>query len=156
MSNYGRRVVIDSGFEAVVGHVSRALREEGFHVIGRIDVRDHFWRDLGRDFRHYFLIQAWSPEWAVEALRHDLDLGTVLPVTIAVYELADGETAVVANEPFAPALETGELQRNSELGKIALAESERIARVFDRLQHDASRQSPDPKRRDAAQTSSST
>jgi uncharacterized protein (DUF302 family) len=154
MSDYRRRVVIDSGFEAVVGDVSRALREEGFHVIGRIDVRDHFWRDLGRDFRHYFLIQAWSPEWAVEALRHDLDLGTVLPVTMAIYELADGETAVVATEPFAPALETGE-QLNSELGAIALGESERIARVFDRLQQDASRQSPGSKRPDAAQASSS-
>src|SRR5574342_1276655 len=44
MNDYGRRIVIDMDFEAAVGAVSRAIREEGLQTLARIDVRDHFWR----------------------------------------------------------------------------------------------------------------
>lgn len=139
MNDYGRRIVVDLGFEAAVGEVSRAIREEGLHVIARIDVRDHFWRDLGRDFRHYFLLEAWSPDLAVEALRHNLDVGAILPTTFAIYELADGETAVVATEPLSPIASEPEWRRNAPaLAAIADRESERIARVLARVQHSSS------------------
>jgi uncharacterized protein (DUF302 family) len=136
MSDYDRRIVIDLGFETVVGEVSRAIREEGLQTIARIDVRDHFWRDLGHDFRQYFLIQAWSPELALEALQHDLDVGTIVPATFAMYELADGQTAVVAREPFSPLTADPEWRRAApELAAIAHREAERVARVLARLQH---------------------
>jgi uncharacterized protein (DUF302 family) len=120
MKDYERRIVVDSGFETVLGDASRAIREEGLQTIARIDVRDHFWRDIGHDFRRYFLIAAWSPDLALEALRSDLDVAASLPTTFAIYELADGETAVVAKLP--------------ELETVAARESERVARVLDRLQ----------------------
>lgn len=139
MSDYDRRIVIDLGFEAVVGEVSRALGEEGLQTIARIDVRDHLWRDLGHDFRQYFLIEAWSPELALEALQHDLGVGTILPVTFAIYELADGQTAVVAREPFSPLTADAEWRRAApELAAIADREIERVARVLAGLQHAAS------------------
>ena len=135
MNNYGRRVVVDLGFEAVLGEANRAIREEGLQVIARIDVRDHFWRDLGHDFRHYFLIEAWSPGFALEGLRHNLDVGTILPTTFAVYELADGKTAVVAKELFSSLAADPEWQRDAPaLAAIAHQESERVARVIARLQ----------------------
>ena len=138
--DYGRRIVLDLGFEAVVGEVSRAIRREGLCIIGRLDVRDHFWRDLGRDFRQYFLIEAWSPELALEALRHNLDVGTLLPTTFAIYELADGETAVVAKEPLSPiATEPDWRVDVPAIAAIADRESERVARVLARLQHASSR-----------------
>lgn len=141
MNDYGRRIVVDSGFEAVVGETCRAIREEGLQMVARIDVRDHFWRDLGHDFRHYFLLEVWSPELALEALRHNLDVGTVLPTTVAIYELADGETAVVAKEPFSPVAAEPEWRRDEPaLAAVADRESERVARVLERLQRVSSEQ----------------
>ena len=141
MNEYGRRIVIDLGFEAVLGEASRAIREEGLQMIARIDVRDHFWRDLEHDFRPYFLLEAWSPELALEALRHNLDVGIILPITFAIYELADGETAVVAREPFSPMAAEPDWRRDSPaFAAIADRESERVARVLARLQQSSSHQ----------------
>ena len=39
MKPYGRRLIVHLGFEAAVGEVSRAIRDEGLEIIGRIDVR---------------------------------------------------------------------------------------------------------------------
>ncbi len=135
MSDYGRRIVVDSGFETAVGDLSRAIREEGLRVIARVDVREHFRRELGRDFRQYFMLEAWSPELAREALKQNLDVGAVLPTGFSVYELADGETAVVAREPLSPLAEDPAWRRSSPLlATIVDRETTRVARVFSRLQ----------------------
>jgi uncharacterized protein (DUF302 family) len=98
----GRCIVVDMDFETAIAEVSRAIRDEGLQTLARIDVRDEFWRDLRKDFRRYYLIEAMAPELAFETLRSDLDAGVVLPMPFAVYELADGETAVIAKEPATP------------------------------------------------------
>lgn len=139
MNDYGRRIVLDLGFEAVLGEVSRAIREEGLQMIARVDIRDHFWRHLGHDFRQYFLLDAWSPEFAFEALRHNLEAGTMFPTTFAIYELADGETVVVAKEPLSSLAADSEWRKEAPaLATIADRECERVARVLARLQHASS------------------
>jgi uncharacterized protein (DUF302 family) len=144
MNVYGQRIVIDSGFERVLGEVSRAIREEGLHTIARIDLRDHFWRELSHDFRRYFLIEAWSPELALEALRHELSIGTILPATLAIYELADGQTAVVAREPLSALSEDLErLRETPDLATIAAQERTRMARIIARLRRVAAHQAPE-------------
>lgn len=131
MSDYGRRIVVDLDFETAVSETSRLIRREGLKIIARIDVRDHFRRDLSHDFRRYLLIDAWSSTLAVEALRHDLDVGPILPITFAVYELADGESVVVAKEPLAPYASNAAWRRDfPELATMADEEAERVARVF--------------------------
>jgi uncharacterized protein (DUF302 family) len=143
MNDYGRRIVIDLGFEAALGETSRAIREEGLQVLARIDVRDHLWRDLAHDFRRYYLLEAWSPELALEALRNNLEVGTILSTTFAIYELADGETAVVAKESFSQIAADPDWRRDAPaVAALVDRESLRVARVLERLQripsHDAS------------------
>lgn len=144
MSNeHGRRIVIDLGFEAALAEVSRAIRDEGLQMIARIDVRDHFWRDLGEPFRQYHLLIAWSPELAIDALRTRLEAGSILPVTFAVYELADGETAVVVKEPLSPAAAETVWQRETPaLASVASREAERVARIVGRIERSATRETP--------------
>ena len=132
MNDYGRRVVVDLEFETLVGETRRAIREEGLQVIARIDVRDHFWRELGHDFRQYILIDAWSSELALEALRHNLETGTILPTRFAIYELADGEGVVVAKPPFS---EPGWRRDAPALADMADRECELVARILERIQH---------------------
>lgn len=140
MNDYGRRIVVDLGFEAALGEASRAIREEGLQIIARIDVRNQFWRDVGHDFRQYFLLEAWSPELALEAFRRNLDVGIVLPTTFAIYELADGKAAVVAKEPFSPFADDSQWRRDDPtLAALADRESERVARTLERLRQASSR-----------------
>jgi uncharacterized protein (DUF302 family) len=134
MSNFGRRLVIDLPFEAALGETTRALRAEGFEVLARIDVRDQFRRGLGHDFRQYYVLEAWSSQLAVEALAHELDAGTLLPTRVVVYELADGETAVVIAPPLWPLREDfGWRAGAPELAEMADIECSRAARVADRI-----------------------
>ena len=139
MSDYGRRIVVDLPFEEAVAVVRRAVQEQGLDVIAGVDVRDRFRRQLAHDFRQYFLFDAWSPELAFEALRQDLDAGTILPTTIVIYELADGETAVSAREPLLPlAAHAGWRQQAPALAAMADHEAERMARAFATLTRGAS------------------
>jgi uncharacterized protein (DUF302 family) len=136
MTEYGRRIVVDLDFEAALGVTARALRNEGLRTIARIDVRDHVRRELAHDFRRYHVVDVWSPRLAFAALVHDLDAGPILPTRLAIYELADGGTAVVAAEPLAPMMTDPDWQREApELAMLAREESRRLARVLERLQH---------------------
>jgi len=133
--DYGRRIVVDLGFESTLGQVNLALREEGLCALARIDVRDHLMREQRHMFRQYEIIEAWSPDLAVETLGSHLDAGIVLPTRFALYELADGETAVLASEPMAPM--AAHPQWRADFPALAAAadrEAERVARVLARVQ----------------------
>ena len=143
MQDYGRRLVIDSTFDRAVNETVEAFQDEGLDIIGRVDVRDYARRKLHHDFRRYVLLQALPARLTVDALRQDLDAGTVLPATVAIYELADGETAVVAGQPFAPVLSDPSWQASvPELARLAERESEQIARALMRLQRLAGQPAP--------------
>ena len=134
MSDYGRRIVVDARFELVVNTLNIAMRAEGMQPLAQIDVRDHFAREQSHDFRRYVLVQAWSPELAIEALRNNLDAGTMLAAVFAIYELGDGETVVVANPPLAAFADDYEWRRLfPALASLADRETQRLARVIDRI-----------------------
>lgn len=99
MDDYGRRVVLDVPFQLAVAETSQLLREEGLDIVARFDVREYLVRTLHHDCRKYVLLEALAPELTLEALQHDPGIGPILPVTVGIFELADGETAVVASPP---------------------------------------------------------
>lgn len=125
MKPYGRRIIVHLGFEAAVGAVSRAIRDEGLEIVGRIDVRDRFRQGLRRDFRQYALLEAWTPELALEALRRNPDVGPLLSTTFAIYELSADETVVIA---------TGRRPTAGSLAVNTDQEVTRVGRVVQRLQ----------------------
>jgi uncharacterized protein (DUF302 family) len=101
MDTYGRRVTVDLPFDTAIDELLQTLKANGLAILGRTDVRDLLGRFAHHDFRRYVWIEVAIPSVALEALRTDLCVGAVLPTTIAVFELADGEVAVVVAEPFA-------------------------------------------------------
>jgi uncharacterized protein (DUF302 family) len=135
MQPYARRMVLDLKFEEALGLVNRTIRDEGLQAIARIDVREHFWRTLQHDFRQYVLIDAWSPELALEALRLDLDAGTAFHTTFAVYELADGETAVIVKYSPSSAPRDDRWRHDTDgLAALLDREHDRVSRVMQRLE----------------------
>jgi len=138
MDDYGRRVVLDVPFELAVAETSQVLRAEGFDLVGRLDVRDYLERTLRHECRQYVLLEALAPELTLQALQHDPAIGPLLPVMIGIYELADGETAVVASPPLAPVLsDFGWRAATPALPTIGDRASEQLARALDRLQRTA-------------------
>ena len=102
MEDYGRRIILDIPFEQAVTQTSHALHAEGFDVVATVDVRHYLARSAHHDCRRYLLLEALLPQVTLDALQHDSGLGPMLPTTIAIYELADGETAVAASPALAP------------------------------------------------------
>lgn len=140
MERYGRRVVVDLPFEAAVDEMIRALRAEGLELAGRLDVGRFLERTLHHDFRRYVLLEVVSPDVTLEALRQDLDVGAVLPTTCAIFELADGETAVVVAEPFGGLGSEVEWRRTAPaLAALADQACEQNARALNGLQQAALR-----------------
>jgi uncharacterized protein (DUF302 family) len=144
MYDYGRRLVLDLTFDRGVEVTINALRSERFEVIARVDVRDELRRTLNRDFRRYVLLIVSTPQSMFDVLKKDLAAGAVLPITIALYELADGEVAVVAAEPFeAVSNDRSWGETCPELAKLAAIETERLARALDELSHRTASARPD-------------
>lgn len=138
MDDYGRRVILDVPFELAVAETSQVFRDEGFDVVARLDIRDYLVRALHHECRRYMLLEALVPELTLAALQHDPGVGPILPVTIGVYELPDGETAVVASPPLAPVLsDLGWRAATPALAAIADRASEQLAQALDRLQRTA-------------------
>ena len=136
MDTYGHRIVVDREFESALGALCRALREEGLQVLSRADVRSHLWQEVGHDMRRYVRIEAWSPDLALEALREDMTVGAVLPTGFAVYELADGETAVVAHQALVDWAVDPDWRRDwPALAEVVEREADRVTRVMTRLEH---------------------
>jgi len=141
MSDYGRRLVINLSFDRAIEETIHALRDEGFDMASRIDVRDYCKIVLDHDCRRYVILGALPARITVRALLEDLDVGTILPATVALYELADGETAIVVAMPFAAVLEDQAWRQSApRLAALADEESEALARALDRLQRLAPRE----------------
>ena len=67
--NYYFSTEIAGTHEEVLETVIRALAEEGFGILTRIDVRETLKKKLGVDFRHYTILGACNPPLAHRALQ---------------------------------------------------------------------------------------
>jgi hypothetical protein len=116
----------------VLIEVLKAFQDEGLEIVSRLDVREHFKRTLGREFRRHIVFDVWAPDLAMNALRQDLEIGTFIMTRFVIYELADGETVVAATDGLSGLVGAC---RFDHLGLTALAdrERERAAAVLSRL-----------------------
>ncbi len=136
MTDYGRRLIIDADFDRTLLETMRAVQLEGLDIITRFDVREHLKRHAHHDCRRYVLLQVASPDLMLRALQTDIESGPFLPMTVGVYELADGETAVEATEPFAPVISDMAWRHASpELAALADREGAMLANALGRMQH---------------------
>ena len=144
MEDYGRRVSVDMPFDLTLQETVRALENEGLDVIGQFDVRQYLGQTLHHDCRRYVLLEAVSPRIVLGALQEDLGAGAMMPITIAVFELADGETGVVVGDPFVAAVSDQGWRRttNAALTDLGEQECEALARALGHLHKSAQLNAP--------------
>ncbi|MDA8089264.1 MAG: DUF302 domain-containing protein [Nitrospiraceae bacterium] len=92
---------LNVSFDEAVEKVTAALKKEGFGVLTEIDVHKALKEKIGVDFRKYRILGACNPHYAYKALQAEDKIGTMLPCSVIVQELAPGDIEVAAIDPVA-------------------------------------------------------
>lgn len=121
---FGRTV--DLPYAEAERRVRAELQKEGFGVLTEIDVRQKFQEKLGKEFRNYVILGACNPAMAYEAFGKELNIGTLLPCNVTVYDGDDGRTVVMVMDPVAALAMVG----NPEMAEMAKIVKEKMERVL--------------------------
>lgn len=76
----GFEVPLSRDFDTSIQLVTEALKQQGFGILTRIDVRETLKAKLDVDFRPYVILGACNPPLAYKALTSDAKVGLMLPV----------------------------------------------------------------------------
>jgi uncharacterized protein (DUF302 family) len=117
-----------SSYEEVLARVPGLLKDEGFGVLTEIDVKETMKQKLGADFRKYKILGACNPRLAHQVLSTDLEVGTMLPCNVVVYEDDDGKAVVLAIDPVQAIAAA-----NPAVKPVADEVRARLGRVLDRI-----------------------
>jgi uncharacterized protein (DUF302 family) len=109
--------------------VEELLREVGFGILTEIDVRATLKKKLDAEFRPYVILGACNPKIAHEAFKLELEIGSLLPCNVIVYENDKGGTNVSFMDPLAALGLTG----NKELTQQALQVRDLLQQVAAKL-----------------------
>lgn len=126
------QVRLPAPFDQAMEKVISALKQEGFGVLTRIDVRSTLKEKIGEDFRPYVILGACNPPLAHRALTADASVGVMLPCNVTV-EAIEGEILVSLANPEGM-LTMGALAENAALQQVAQEAKERIRRVASHLE----------------------
>jgi uncharacterized protein (DUF302 family) len=121
---FGRTV--DVPYAEAERRVRAELQKEGFGVLTEIDVRQKFQEKLGKEFRNYVILGACNPAMAYEAFGKELNIGTLLPCNVTVYDGDDGRTVIMVMDPVAALSMVG----NPEMAEMAKIVKEKMERVL--------------------------
>lgn len=114
-----------AAFEEMEPKVRAELAKEGFGVLTEINIKDKFKEKLDRDFRKYLILGACNPPLAWEAFGREINIGTLLPCNVVIYEDGGG-CCVMVMDPVAALSLIG----NPDVSALALTVKEKMHRVL--------------------------
>ena len=132
MKGMAFEVTLNSPYDESLERVVDELKEEGFGVLTRIDVRATFKEKLDVDFRNYSILGACNPSLAHRALSSRPDAGLMLPCNVIVEEIENG-TLVRIVDPAAM-MQAGDLDGDPVLKEVGGEAEARLKRVAEALQ----------------------
>ena len=90
-------VELDCTFDEAIERVSAALKEQGFGILTRIDVKSTLAEKLGVEFRDYVILGACNPRLAHRALSARPEVGLLLPCNVTVEQSGGGVSVRIAD-----------------------------------------------------------
>ncbi|HLA99280.1 MAG TPA: DUF302 domain-containing protein [Anaerolineales bacterium] len=121
------QVALSDPYEVAIEKVVAALKEEGFGILTRIDIKATLKEKLNVDFRSYVILGACNPPLAHRALQSEPLVGVLLPCNVTV-EASDGGALVSIANPEAM-LTIPPLTENPEVLAVAAEARARLERV---------------------------
>ena len=128
MINYGFTKELNVPFEKVVETVIQELKNEGFGVLTKIDVKEKFKEKLGIDFTKYVILGACNPANAHEAILAEENIGLMLPCNVIVYEKEKRVVVSIVKPTVAM-----EMIDNKGLKQLAIQVEQKLKKVFDSI-----------------------
>ncbi|MFZ6028409.1 MAG: DUF302 domain-containing protein [Chloroflexota bacterium] len=125
----GFEVHLDMRYEDALDQVTAALKQEGFGVLTRIDVKATLKEKLGTDFRPYAILGACNPPLAHQSLSADASVGLMLPCNVTVEADAAGIGTIVRIANPEAMMQVGTLGENPTLVEVSKQASAKLARV---------------------------
>lgn len=128
MNDVGIEVELNKPFEPTVDSVAEALKNEGFGVLTRIDVKKTLKEKINQDFRPYLILGACNPQLSHRALTIDPEIGLLLPCNVTIEERDDQKTIVRFANPKIM-FQIGKSSDNKALSEIAEEAYQKINRA---------------------------
>lgn len=128
MISYGFKKTVQRSVEETEERATQVLKEHGFGVLTRIDMKEKLKEKLGVDFRKYVILGACNPPNAYKAVQAEEDIGLLLPCNLIVYE-KDGATAVSAVKPSV----SMQMIDNPKLAETAQEVENQLQRVIEEI-----------------------
>lgn len=127
-------VKLDQPYDRAVDGVTAALKEQGFGILTKIDVKATLKEKLDKDFRPYVILGACNPALAYRALSQKPEVGIMLPCNVTVEATDNGGSLVRVSDPDV-FMQVGALQEDEVLQEVAHEARERILRVVEKLRN---------------------
>ena len=124
-------VKLDVSFDNALDLVTDALKEEGFGVLTKIDIKETLKKMLGEDFRPYVILGACNPPLAYRALSNVPEVGIMLPCNVTV-EKRESDVLISLVNPEAM-MTMGDLGENATLREVAAEVRSKLERVVEKL-----------------------
>ena len=124
-------VRIHSPFEEALQRVTAALKERGFGVLTRIDVRETLKAKLDVDFRDYVIFGACNPRLAHRALSARPEIGLLLPCNVTLETTDDGVLVRIIDPSVM--MGTGGFENDPEVAAIAEEAHALLSKVVESL-----------------------
>jgi uncharacterized protein (DUF302 family) len=120
-------VKLDIPFDDALDLVTNALKDEGFGVLTKIDVKETLKKRLGEDFRPYVILGACNPPLAHRALTNVPEVGIMLPCNVTI-EKRESDVLISIVNPEAM-MTMGDLGNNAALREVAAEVRSKLERV---------------------------
>ena len=117
---------VKATFDETLARTEKALGDEGFGILTRIDVRATLKQKLDVDFPPYQILGACRPPQAHKALTMVPEIGVLMPCSVVVRQIDEGTTRVDAMNA---ALMAG-MFPEADLSEVADEIAERINRTL--------------------------
>jgi uncharacterized protein (DUF302 family) len=132
MNELSHDVRLSCSHDEAIARVTRALGDEGFGVLSRIDLHDKFRDKLGIDFRPYTILGACNPALANVALTAAPEIGLMLPCNVTVEAAEDGGTLIrIINARTM--MEMADFGDDDQIAAVGQEADDRLQRVAEAL-----------------------
>ncbi len=128
----GFEIHLEMAYDEALEKVTDALKDQGFGVLTKIDVKATLKEKIDEDFRPYAILGACNPPLAHKALSSEPTIGLMLPCNCTVEAKDDANSIVRILNPQMM-MGIGDLSKNEDLISVANEASDRLAKVAEIL-----------------------